>query len=468
MLSLFQAANWIDSKVLISTSGNLQTSALRVHTDTRSLQPGDLFVALKGDSFDGNAFVAEAASKGCTGVIAERGVASCGLPGIEVSDARLALGQLSAGWRSQFNLPLIAVAGSNGKTTVTQMVAAILRAWHGEMHTLATQGNFNNDVGLPLTLLRLRSDHLAAVVEIGMNHPGEIAQLAPFAAPTVALVNNAQREHQEFMATVEAVACENGAVISALAADGVAVFPVDDEFTPLWRRLAGKRRVLSFGLCADADVNAKSTEHGLTQQLQCQTPQGNCEITLSIPGLHNAKNAMAAAACALAAGAPLAAIKLGLESFSPVKGRLVAQTVSLNEQSFLLLDDTYNANPDSMRAAIDVLARLPSPRWLVAGDMGEVGSEGPRFHADIGAYAKHCGIDKLFGLGEQCLHAIEAFGQGGLYNLDRNTFAHTILAELLESPPASVLIKGSRFMKMEEFVALLANPSTAVGGAHVS
>src|SRR3569832_322564 len=243
MLSLQQASHLIpDAKII----GDGNTPITRVHSDTRTLEPGDLFVALKGERFDANDFIADAQAKGAAAALANRGRLPAGFAGIEVDDTKLALGQLSAGWRSQFTLPLIAVTGSNGKTTVTQMIAAILRAWQPD-NTLATQGYLNNDIGLPLTLLRMRAAHKVAVIELGMNHPGEIAYLADIARPTVALVNNAQREHQEFMATVEAVARENGAVFAALATHGVAVYPAGEEFTPLWAQRAGNRRSMTFG-----------------------------------------------------------------------------------------------------------------------------------------------------------------------------------------------------------------------------
>jgi UDP-N-acetylmuramoyl-tripeptide--D-alanyl-D-alanine ligase len=230
MMSLQQALGWLPSARLV---GDGQVRVSRVHTDTRSLQAGDLFVALRGERFDAHEFLPRAGAQGAVAAIAQHGLLEAGLPGLEVADTRLALGQLAAGWRAQFDLPLIAVTGSNGKTTVTQMVAEVLRAWKPDA-AFSTEGNLNNDIGVPLTLLRLRASHQVGVVELGMNHPGEIAYLAAIAKPTVALVNNAQREHLEFMATVDAVARENGAVIESLQADGIAVFPADDDYTPVW------------------------------------------------------------------------------------------------------------------------------------------------------------------------------------------------------------------------------------------
>ncbi|MEO6320543.1 MAG: UDP-N-acetylmuramoyl-tripeptide--D-alanyl-D-alanine ligase, partial [Polaromonas sp.] len=421
---------------------------VRVHTDTRSLQAGDLFVALKGEHFDAHEFLAQARAQGAVAAIAQHGLREAGLPGLEVADTTVALGQLAAGWRSQFSLPLIAVTGSNGKTTVTQMIASILRAWKPE-GAFATEGNLNNDIGVPLTLLRLQASHQAGVVELGMNHPGEIAWLAALTRPTVALVNNAQREHLEFMATVEAVARENGSVLASLDANGIAVFPADDDYTPVWRTLAGKRQLLTFALTAPADVTASANWAGDGWQVRVQTPSGSLEFVLHIAGRHNVKNALAATACALAAGVPLACIAAGLSAFMPVKGRSRALPVALQGRMLTLIDDTYNANPDSMQAAIEVLSELPGPRLLVMGDMGEVGSQGPQFHHEAGRNARALGVEKLFTLGEQSQGTSAAFGEGRHFN-DMAQLAAAVVAELPHA--ASVLVKGSRFMKMERIV----------------
>jgi UDP-N-acetylmuramoyl-tripeptide--D-alanyl-D-alanine ligase len=434
--------------------GELTTVVRRVHTDTRSLQAGDLFVALRGERFDAHDFLPDAAAAGAAAVLAERGVGTCGLPGLQVDDALLSLQQLAAGWRVGLMLPLIAVTGSNGKTTVTQMVASILRAWVGD-DALATAGNLNNHIGVPLTLLRLRATTRAAVVELGMNHPGEIAALAELAAPTVALVNNAQREHQEFMASVEAVARENGAVLATLPPGGVAVFPADDAYTPLWQALAGDRRCLRFG--PGGEVTADATWAADHWQVQLHTPSGDATLALHIAGEHNVRNAMAAAACALAAGAPLAAVRAGLEAFAPVQGRSAARRLAWRGRDITLVDDTYNANPDSVRAAIDVLAALPGPRWLVLGDMGEVGDQGPAFHAEVGAYARERGLDTCWFVGALCADAASAHGPGARHFAD----VPALLAAWPEAPAsASVLVKGSRFMRMERVVQALQAEAT--------
>jgi UDP-N-acetylmuramoyl-tripeptide--D-alanyl-D-alanine ligase len=442
MFTLNDALAWLPGARLVGDGG---VPVQRVHTDTRTLQPGDLFVALRGERFDANDLIAQAQASGAVACIAHAGRIPAGFHGIEVDDTRLALGRLGAGWRARLKLPVIAVTGSNGKTTVTQMIASILRAWQGEA-ALATQGNFNNDIGLPLTLLRLRASHRVAVLELGMNHPGEIAYLADLARPTVALVNNAQREHQEFMATVEAVARENGSVLQALGPLGTAVFPAGDEFTALWEQLAGTRPHLTFGdEGSGAEIFMAGTEwHQGHWRVRAHTPAGPVDVRLHIAGRHNVRNALAAAACALAAGAPLAAIVQGLEAFEPVKGRSRALAVPSAGRTLTVVDDTYNANPDSVRAAIDVLAELPAPRLLVLGDMGEVGDQGPQFHQEVGEYARERGIERLFTLGDQ------ARAMGGRHFDDIAPLNAAVLAELPAA--ASVLVKGSRFMKMERVV----------------
>ncbi|MBN8511089.1 MAG: UDP-N-acetylmuramoyl-tripeptide--D-alanyl-D-alanine ligase, partial [Burkholderiales bacterium] len=398
--------------------------------------------------------------------LAERGLAEAGLPGLQVPDALAALQRLAAAWRARFRLPLVAVTGSNGKTTVTQMIASILRAAHGDA-AFATRGNLNNHIGLPLTLLRLRATHRAGVVELGMNHPGEIAQLAAIAAPTVALVNNAQREHQEFMATVEASARENGAVIEALPADGVAVFPADDPFAPLWRGLAGTRRCLCFARDGSAEVGADAQWSGAHWALALRTPAGAIDTVLRMPGAHNVHNALAATAGALAAGVALDAVAAGIATFEPVAGRNRLHRLQRGGRTLTLVDDSYNANPDSVRAAIDLLAGLPGPRWLLLGDMGEVGTQGPAFHAEVGAYARTRGIEQVWAAGTACRDAAAAYGAGA----GRFADVDALLAALPQGPAAaSALVKGSRFMRLERVVrALLAGgdqpfPGSATAG----
>ena len=326
MMTAAQVHGFLPGSVLV---GEGSVPVQRVHTDSRSLQPGDLFVALRGEKFDANAFLADAVAQGAAVLLchpqAQPDAAVARVPRIEVTDTTRALGALATQWRKQFDLPLIAVTGSNGKTTVTQMLASILQAAHPDGSSLATQGNLNNEIGVPMTLLRLRAQHRRAVVELGMNHPGEIVTLAAMAQPTVALVNNAQREHLEFMHTIEAVARENGAVIASLGADGVAVFPEDDAYTPLWRSMAGQRRVVTFAMSGVADANrlvcSGAQWTGAHWSVQAQGVGVELRFDLQIAGKHNVKNALAAAACALSAGVSAAAVQAGLSQFVPVKGR---------------------------------------------------------------------------------------------------------------------------------------------------
>ena len=459
MMTLADAVAMVPGAALV---GDGARAFERVHTDTRTLRAGDLFVALKGERFDAHDFLPQARAAGAVAAIGTHGVAEAGLDGLVVEDSLEALQALATGWRRRFAAPVIAVTGSNGKTTVTQMIASILRAAHGDA-AHATAGNLNNHIGVPLTVLQLNASHRAAVVELGMNHPGEIAVLARIAQPTVALVNNAQREHQEFMASVAAVARENGAAIEALPADGIAVFPADDAYADIWQAQAGARRCLRFALAGEpdgewprAEISARARWAGVAWQVEMTTPQGQARLTLRVAGRHNVLNALASTAATLGAGIALADVVRGLEAFAPVKGRSQLKSLRRGGKAIPLVDDTYNANPDSVRAAIDVLAGLPAPRWLLLGDMGEVGDQGPAFHQEIGAYAQARGIDEFWCAGTLCAHAAHAYGP------DARHFADTpaLLAALGDSAAAepafaSVLVKGSRFMGMERAVALL-------------
>ena len=455
-LSLGQIHQWLPGSRLV---GDPQVTVTRVHTDSRTLVPGDLFVALRGEHFDAHDFLPQLHGAGVQAAIAEQGLTNAGLMGLEVANTKQALGQLAHAWRLQFNLPVIAVTGSNGKTTVTQMLASIMKAWQGEQ-ALATQGNFNNEIGLPLTLLRLREYHRVAVLELGMNHPGEIAQLAQWASPTVALVNNAQREHQEFMQSVQAVAEENGAVLAALPANGVAVFPVSDPHQQVWRDLAGQRPVMDFG-AADAAVHVlEAAWADACWQLRLHTPAGEVRTSLTLAGQHNLHNAMAAVSCAVAVGVPLAAVAQGLTQFQAVHGRTRAMSLNRSGHTLTLIDDSYNANPDSVRAAIDLLAQSQGPRLLILGDMGEVGQQGPAFHDEIGRYAQEKGMEHLFALGELSVHTAKACATARHFD----SLDSLMLAVLAVLPQVqTVLVKGSRFMRMERVVqALQSEPTTSM------
>jgi UDP-N-acetylmuramoyl-tripeptide--D-alanyl-D-alanine ligase len=462
-----------------------------VSTDSRKVVPGALFVALRGETFDAHDFLGQLVGNPVAAVVVERLPDNYPLPAIVVPDTLAALGRIGHFWRSKFDIPVIGVTGSNGKTTVKEMIAAILAAAFGEDARLATQGNLNNEIGVPLTVARLSPEHKAAVVELGMNHAGEIARLAAIAAPTVALVNNAQREHQEFMHTVEAVARENGSVLQALPQGGVAVFPGDDEYSALWRTLAGDRQVLTFGLTNDCDVSATYTSTGFGSELKVTSSRrrpgpnsaspsvlANLDpglrrddsdndsfvIQLAAAGVHNVRNALAATACALAAGIDQDAIVRGLQAFVPVSGRLQRKQ-ALNGAT--VIDDSYNANPDSVRAAIDVLAAYPAPRVLVLGDMGEVGTQGPEFHQEIGAYALRRGIESVLVTGALARHVVGNGAGTGAHHFEQfDELLAALDKQLGSKSDATVLVKGSRFMKMERVVGHLIGTTNTGKDSH--
>jgi len=418
----------------------------QLSTDTRSLPAGALFLALKGEHFDGHDFLPQAKQKQAVAAVVDHIVADIDLPQIVVDCTQKALEKMALCWRQCFDLPVVAVTGSNGKTTTKEMIARIFAEHYGADAYLATEGNLNNHIGVPLSLLRLRPEHQAAVFELGMNHPGEIAALAALARPTVALVNNAQREHQEFMHSVEAVAQENGSVIEALPENGVAVFPADDAYSGLWQQLAGARAVINFSLSQQTDVYAREIypDAGWTR-FRLTIQGGEVPVALAVPGVHNLHNALAASACARALGIPLAAIAKGLEAFRPVQGRMQPKDLP---EGFQLIDDSYNANPDSVRAAIEVLAQLEGKKILVLGDMAEVGIHRQAVHAEVGSYARERGIDQLCVIGQDAQFAAKAFGD----NAHRFTDIEGLQAYLLEQAPAHYLVKGSRSARMDRVV----------------
>ena len=446
--------NWLLSQIAQAVEGRLVGADLAidgVSTDTRAITEGQLFIALAGERFDAHDFLDQAVAAGAAALlVADESKLPAGIPAVVVDDTRLALGRLAAAWRAKFSLPVIAVTGSNGKTTTKEMIAAILKAAFGAA-VLSTRGNLNNDIGLPLTLLGLRASHRAAVIEMGMNHPGEIAYLAPIGAPTVALITNAQRAHLEGMGDLDEVAREKGAIFNGLPADGVAVINGDDAYVGLWRGMAEGRPVRTFAIDCPADVSGTVRQHGLEIGIDLVAPEGNATLTLSIPGRHNARNAVAAAAACLAAGVPLAAVAEGLEAFSGVKGRLQRRA---GKQGAEILDDTYNANPDSVRAGIDVLAATIGRKLLVLGDMGEIGEASGQYHDEIGGYAKSQGIDRLFALGDQAQLAVRNFGEGARHFCNVEKLIAAVDKEL--GPETTVLVKGSRFMKMERVADALA------------
>jgi len=445
-----------------------------VSTDTRTIAPGDLFVALKGEHFDGARFVAQARAAGAVAALVNRDVGcvsqDAGIPLLLVEDTRLALGGLAAHWRGRFAIPLVAITGSNGKTTVKEMLAAILRQKiRDDLHddslvlregvgerehskdvgqfVLATQGNFNNDIGLPLTLLKLRDSHRYAVIEMGMNHPGEIDYLTRIAHPDVALINNASGAHLQGLGSVEGVARAKGEIFAGLAAQGTAVINADDPHAALWRTLAGQHEVLDFSLAHAAAVRGSWRAQGYGGELHLDTPAGESHIALQVPGEHNARNALAAATAALALRVPLITIAKGLAAFAGVAGRLQRKAA---QRGATLIDDTYNANPASMHAALEVLAQTAGKRIFVLGDMGELGDDAAQFHREIGITARELGIERLLALGALSARAVQAFGPGAEHFAEIEALQRQLTAEL--DAQTTVLVKGSRFMKMERVV----------------
>ena len=447
-----------------------------VSTDSRSLVPGDLFVAIKGDKFDGHDYVSQAFDRGAAAaVVAVDRAAELAAVGsaaaatlLGVADPVRALGALAKFWRGRFSLPVVGIAGSNGKTTVKEMTAAILRVEFGAENVLATAGNLNNAIGLPLTALRLRSAHAAAAIEIGMNHPGETAELSAITQPTVGVINNAQREHQEFMNSVADVAAEHASLLGALPVDGVAVINADDDFAVLWREVVARRDVdgasitmRDFGLRAPALISARCEASAWGSLVEVTTPEGAAKFELKVPGRHNVSNALAAIAAGTVAGASLDAAATALAAFRPIRGRLHPRA---GIGGATIIDDTYNANPDSVKAAVAVLAHAAGPKWLVLGDMGEVGDKGPAFHREIGEYARAAGVNRLLTVGELATHAVAAFGPGGKHYADQDE----LVSEIEEGPlrGTTVLVKGSRFMAMERVVERLVEHREPTAGGH--
>ena len=470
MTTLAQVHAMLPGSSLINISADAAKAVAisRVGTDSRQIELGELFIALAGDRFDAHDFLSDVAKAGAVAALVSN-LDKCpvNLPAVCVPNTRIALAELAKAWRLQHLIPLALVTGSNGKTTVKEMIASIFKAAVGDANTLVTKGNLNNDIGLPLTLLKLRSSDRLAVVELGMNHPGETAQLAATAQANIALINNAQREHQEFMTTVAAVAEEHSDAIRALPKDGVAVYPADSEFADVWREAAAERKVIDFVLAStQTEMQASVTGRLLSNgHVQVQAEQGSIEIYLKTLGSHNVRNALAASAVALAAGVSLEKIKQGLESFSPVNGRMQAKKLDPNHT---LIDDSYNANPDSVRAAIDALKQSGNLSWLVLGDMGEVGDQGPEFHREVGAYAAEQGITKLFALGAQCELAVQGFvdakkngdSVSAIHFSDMDSLISQVRDAFYAQSSGSnqhlnILVKGSRFMRMERVVQAL-------------
>jgi UDP-N-acetylmuramoyl-tripeptide--D-alanyl-D-alanine ligase len=428
-----------------------------VSIDTRKIKPGDLFVAIKGERVDGHDFVAQAAASGAAAALVTRKV-NAPIAQIVVDDTELALGDLASAVRAQNNVQVVGITGSNGKTTVKTLVASILSR-HGRTHVNA--GNYNNELGLPLTLLAMPADTQYAVLEMGAGKPGDIAYLAAIARPDIGLVNTIAPAHLERMGSVEGVAETKGALYQALPADGVAVINADDAFASFFGGLAGTRRQLRFALDHKADIGADIVELGVDgSRFVLSTPVGDAEVDLPLPGRHNVGNALAAAAIALALNVPLDTIAAGLEQVPAIVGRLRAETMAAG---WMLIDDSYNANPGSVGAAIDTLALAQGERWLVLGDMAELGPNARAMHAGIGERAKKQGIDRLFAVGPLSAAAVEAFGERGTHYTDKQALAKALNEQLHGG--VTLLVKGSRSAGMEQVVAALRNDKRAQGGS---
>ncbi len=494
MMRMSQAAQVLGARMM-----GADAEFFAVSTDTRKLVEGELYVALRGEHFDGADFIAQAMQSGavaalvnedsveklasmlspqsftqqlgvktlsCAGKTLAVSILNPAFPIMLVQDTRLALGQLAAYWRKQFAIPVVAITGSNGKTTVKEMTASILRAAvGGDDAVLATRGNLNNDIGMPLTLLQLNAQHRYAVIEMGMNHPGEIDYLTRIASPQVALINNASGAHLEGMGSVEAVARAKGEIFEGLQIGGSAIINSDDTYAPLWRTLAGAHSLLEFGLNSATDVTGVWQPHKSGLSLAAKTPTGNFTVVLQVPGEHNARNALAATAVAIALNLSLESIVAGLERFSGVAGRMQRKSA---RHGAVVIDDTYNANPASMHAAIKVLAEVSGRRVLVLGDMGELGEDAALLHAEIGRAARASGIEKLYALGELSKITVREFG----VNAQHFECVEDLQSELEKELNAgtTVLVKGSRFMKLERVVKHLELVSGQLeagsGGSH--
>jgi UDP-N-acetylmuramoyl-tripeptide--D-alanyl-D-alanine ligase len=430
-----------------------------ISTDSRTVKPGDLFIALTGENFDGFQFVAGAVEKGAVAAIVKRqsGRANLAatLPVIPVDDTRLALGQLAAYWRKKFSLPLIAITGSNGKTTVKEMIALILREQveakqDHEERVLATEGNLNNEIGVPLMLLRLRQCHTYAVIEMGMNHAGEIDYLTRLARPNVAVITNVGVAHIEGLGSVEAIARAKGEIFEGLDQTGIAIINADDPYAPLWRQQVTNKQVVEFSLTGKAQVSASEQSGAASNQIKLNLPDGRVQVTLQVPGKHNVLNALAAVAVAVALGIKKQVIASGLEKFKGVNGRMQKKQVL---HQAIVIDDSYNANPTSVQAAIAVLAETTGKKIMVLGDMGELGEQAADFHQQVGRQARLAGLDQIFTLGQLSVLASDAFGEGGRHFKCMEELIKETKQQL--APDTTVLVKGSRFMQMEQLVKQL-------------
>ena len=443
-MMLSEIAKAVDGQIIGHEVGMPDVLCESVGSDSRNIQKNQLFIAIKGEHFDGNTFADAAIKQGAAAVMVSD-ASTQARPAVLVPDTRFALGNLAKYWRNKFTLPLVAITGSNGKTTVKEMLTAILMA--ANKNVLATQGNLNNDIGMPMTLLNLRKQHNVAVIEMGMNHLGEIDYLTRIAQPNIAVINNAGTAHIGELGSRENIAKAKGEIFAGLVKDGIAIINADDAYKDYWMSLNANKAIMTFGFNLADDVSATYIESDGMSKVALNMPNGSVTFNLAMLGKHNISNALAASACAVALGISNRDIAHGLSNMQAVKGRL-QRKAGFNGAS--LIDDTYNANPDSMKAAIDVLAAQKGDTIFVMGDMAELGADAAQMHADIGTYAKQKGIQTLFTFGELSTQASAAFGQNG-----QHYDALEALLDKLRSAmhnDATVLVKGSRFMQMERVV----------------
>jgi len=428
-----------------------------VSIDTRALQPGQLYIAIKGKNFDGNEFIAQAEQAGAGAAIVHAGF-PCHVPHVIVEDTHAALGKLAGAWRdkhkaSQNGQPsVVGMTGSNGKTTVKEMVAAILAV---NDSVLSTKGNLNNDIGVPLTLLRLSEAHRYAVIEMGANHIGEIAYTSQYTKADAVIITNVSAAHIEGFGSLDGVAKAKGEIIETLKDDGVAVINRDDAYFDYWKNVAGQRKVVSFGLSKSADVKASHIKTTVINNeffttFSMTTPSGIAEGSLKLAGQHNVVNALAATAACLSIGIPLNQIQQGLATLKPVTGRLQPLVSRLGNR---VIDDTYNANPASLKAGLDVLTGLEGEPWLVLGAFGELGETSPEIHSELGQIIKDKGVTKLLAVGSDTSHTVKSFGQGARFFPNQDELIATLKQEL--TGKETILVKGSRSQRMENVVAAL-------------
>ncbi len=418
-------------------------------TNSRELQAGELFIALKGKHFDGHDFIKDAEQHGASAALIES-ANDASLPVIQVSDTRYAMGSLAQHWRKNFNISLIAISGSNGKTTVKDMLTSILKL---QAPVLATTGNLNNDIGVPLTLFGLDDEHRYAIIEMGANHPGEIARLSQIAQPTVAVITQCAPAHLEGFGNIDGVAKAKAEIYENLEPTGIAVINADDPYADFWRDKITSLRQFSFGLEKPADLTASSIQQSCTSgktDFVLSSPVGSLDITLSLLGRHNVLNALAASSCAVCLDIEPQLIKQGLENMITAKGRLELKSGMNNSR---IIDDTYNANPASFDAAIKVLSEFQGERWLVLGDMGELGPEAEQLHSDVGAMAAASGVERFYALGDLSHASIQSFGHGAQHYQAVDELIKKIQAEINQD--VTLLVKGSRAMQMERIVNAL-------------